>query len=112
LSASQVSSAFAFIGSTTTGFAGLSQQFSELTDPTTGLIQEQQTSYSATDTRLEGNISDLNARIAIQQASLTSQLQAADALQAELTSQQQELNGTIQSLNFSSFGTPASSSVG
>ncbi len=112
LSASQVSSAFAFIGSTTAGFGGLSEQFSQLTDPTTGLIKEQQTSYSATDTRLEGNISDLNARIAIQQASLTSQLQAADALQAELTAQQQELNGTIQSLNFSSFGTPASSSVG
>jgi flagellar hook-associated protein 2 len=112
LSASQVSSAFAFIGSTTAGFGGLSEQFSQLTDPTTGLIHEQQASYSATETRLESNISDLNARIAVQQASLTSRLQAADALQAELTAQQQELNGTIQSLNFSSFGTPASSSVG
>jgi flagellar hook-associated protein 2 len=112
LSASQVSSAFAFIGSTTAGFGGLSEQFSQLTDPTTGLIHAQQASYSATETRLESNISDLNARIAVQQASLTSRLQAADALQAELTAQQQELNGTIQSLNFSSFGTPASSSVG
>jgi hypothetical protein len=46
------------------------------------------------------------------QASLTRQLQAADALQAQLTSQQQQLNGTIQSLNYSSFGAPLSTTTG
>jgi flagellar hook-associated protein 2 len=112
LTASQVSSAFTFIGSTTAGFGGLSQQFSQLTDPTTGLIKEQQDSYTATDKRLQTNISDLTARIATAQANLTKQLQAADALQAKLTSQQQQLNGTIQSLNYSSFGAPLATTVG
>jgi flagellar hook-associated protein 2 len=112
LTASQVSSAFTFIGSTTAGFGGLSQQFSQLTDPATGLIKEQQNSYAATDKRLQGNISDLNARIATAQASLTKKLQVADALQAQLTSQQQQLNATIQSLNYSSFGAPLTNTTG
>jgi flagellar hook-associated protein 2 len=112
LTDSQISGAFTFLGSTTTGLGGLSSQFAQLTDPTIGLIKNQQDSYTATDKRLQGNISDLNARISLLQANLTRQLQAADALQAELTSQQQVLNGTIQSLNFSSFGAPATTSVG
>jgi flagellar hook-associated protein 2 len=112
LTDSQVSSAFNFLGSTTTGFGGLSQQFSQLTDPTTGLIQNQQDSYAATDKRLQGNISDLNTRISRLQASLTAQLQAADALQAQLASQQQQLNATIQSLNYSAFGAPLSTTTG
>jgi flagellar hook-associated protein 2 len=112
LTDTQISGAFTFLGSTTTGLGGLSSQFAQLTDPTIGLIKNQQDSYAATDKRLQGNISDLNARIAIMQASLTRQLQAADALQAQLTSQQQQLNGTIQSLNYSSFGAPLSTTTG
>jgi len=112
LTDSQVSAAFTFLGSTTTGLGGLSLHFAQLTDPTTGLIKNQQDSYAATDKRLQGNISDLTARISRLQANLSRQLQAAEALQAQLTSQQQQLNATIQSLNFSSFGTPASSAVG
>jgi hypothetical protein len=46
------------------------------------------------------------------QASLTRQLQAADALQAQLTSQEQQLSGTIQSLNYSAFGAAPSTSIG
>ena len=112
LTDTQISGAFTFLGSTTTGLGGLSSQFAQLTDPTIGLIKNQQDSYAATDKRLQGNISDLNARIAITQASLTRQLQAADALQAQLTSQQQQLNGTIQSLNYSAFGASPSTSIG
>ncbi len=44
------------------------------------------------------------------QTALTSQLEAADALEAQLQSQQSELTATIQSLNFTSFGVPAGSS--
>jgi flagellar hook-associated protein 2 len=112
LTDSQISSAFTFLGSTTTGLGGLSQQFSQLTDPTLGLIKNQQDGYAATDKRLQTNISDLNARISRLQANLSRQLQAAEAFQAKLTSQQQQLNATIQSLNFSSFGTPAAVAVG
>jgi flagellar hook-associated protein 2 len=112
LTDSQISSAFTFLGSTTTGLGGLSQQFSQLTDPTTGLIQGQQDSYAATDKRLQGNISDLNTRISRLQARLTAQLQTADALQAQLSAQQQTLSATIQSLNYSAFGAPATTTVG
>lgn len=112
LTDSQISSAFTFLGSTTTGLGGLSQLFSQLTDPTVGLIQNQQDSYAATDKRLQGNISDLNTRISRLQARLTTQLQAADALQAQLAAQQQTLNATIQSLNYSAFGAPATTTVG
>jgi flagellar capping protein FliD len=91
---------------------GLSQLFSQLTDPTVGLIKNQQDSYAATDKRLQGNISDLNTRISRLQARLTTQLQAADALQAQLAAQQQTLNATIQSLNYSAFGAPATTTVG
>jgi flagellar hook-associated protein 2 len=112
LTDTQISGAFTFLGSTTTGLGGLSSQFAQLTDPTIGLIKNQQDSYAATDKRLQGNISDLNARIAIMQASLTRQLQAADALQAQLTSQEQQLSGTIQSLNYSAFGAAPSTSIG
>jgi flagellar hook-associated protein 2 len=112
LTDSQIAGAFTFLGSTTTGLGGLSTQFAQLTDPTLGLIKSQQDSYTATDKRLQTNISDLNARIAIAQATLTKQLQAADAVQAQLTSQQQQLSGTIQSLNYSSFGAPLSTTTG
>ena len=112
LTDSQIAGAFTFLGSTTTGLGGLSLQFGQLTDPTTGLIKNQQDSYAATDKRLQTNISDLNTRIGRLQASLTKQLQAADALQARLTSQQQQLNATIQSLNYSSFGAPLTNTVG
>jgi flagellar hook-associated protein 2 len=112
LTDSQISGAFTFLGSTTTGLGGLSTQFAQLTDPTTGLIKNQEDSYAATDKRLQSNISDLNARISTAQANLTRQLQAADALQAQLDSQQQQLSATIQSLNFSAFGAAPSTSVG
>jgi flagellar hook-associated protein 2 len=112
LTDSQISGAFTFLGSTTTGLGGLSLQFAQLTDPTTGLIKNQQDAYAATDKRLQTNISDLTARISRLQANLTRQLQAADALQAQLTSQQQALNATIQSLNYTAFGAQVSGSIG
>jgi flagellar hook-associated protein 2 len=112
LTDSQISGAFTFLGSTTTGLGGLSVRFGQLTDPTNGLIKNQQDSYAATDKRLQTNISDLNARIGRLQANLTRQLQVADALQAKLTSQQQQLNATIQSLNYSAFGAPLTNTTG
>ena len=101
-----------FLTAGTLGLGGLSLQFGQLTDPTTGLIKNQQNSYAATDKRLQTNISDLNTRISRLQASLTRQLQTADALQARLTSQQQQLSATIQSLNYSAFGAPLTTTVG
>jgi flagellar hook-associated protein 2 len=106
LSSSQVTSAFAFLGSATTGLGGMEPQFSSITDPYSGMIEEQQASYKTTDQDLQSQITTLNARIAVMQTNLSTQLEAADALQAELATQQTELNSTITSLNYSAFGAP------
>jgi flagellar capping protein FliD len=110
LTASQVSAAFAFLGSTTTGLGGFSQQFSAITDPFSGLIAAQQAGYKRTDQDLQGQIANLNDHISILQTALTAQIEAADAFEARLQSQQGELTATIQSLNFTSFGAPTTSS--
>ncbi len=114
LSPTQIAGAFSFLGSTTTGLGGISQQFASITDPISGLIKTQTDSYTKTDQDLQSQISALNSRITIMQTALTSQLEAADAFEAQLQSQQNELTATIQSLNFTSFGAPTgtSSSVG
>jgi len=74
------------------------------------LIKDQQDSYQKTDLELQSQINSLNQRISIMQTALTSQLQQADALEAQLESQQNVLTATIQSLNFTSFGVPAGTS--
>ena len=107
LSASQVNSAFDFFGSPSTGFGGLSDKFSQITDPVTGLVKLQQDNYDQADKRTQSDISDLNDRIGQLQTRVAAQLQAADALQAQLTSQQSVLTATLQSLNFTSFGKAA-----
>jgi flagellar hook-associated protein 2 len=111
LSSSQISSAFSFLGSTTTGLGGFSQQFATITDPYSGLIKTQQDNYQQTDQHLQTQINDLNQRISIMQTSLTSQLETADALVAQLTSQQNELTATIQSLDYTAFGVPTGTST-
>jgi flagellar hook-associated protein 2 len=110
LSSSQAASAFAFLGSATTGLGGLSQQFVSITDPYSGMIFEQQSAFTTTDQNLQSQISSLNARISLMQSNLSTQLEAADALEAQLTSQQNELSSTIQSLNYSAFGANAATS--
>ncbi len=107
LSASQVNSAFDFFGSPSTGFGGLSDKFSQITDPVTGLVKLQQDNYDQADKRTQSDITDLNDRIGQLQTRVAAQLQAADALQAQLTSQQSVLTATLQSLNFTSFGKAA-----
>jgi flagellar hook-associated protein 2 len=110
LSSSQISAAFTFLGSASTGLGGFSQQFASITDPLSGLIATQQAGYKQTDQNLQNQISSLNDRIGILQKALTAQLEAADAFEAQLQSQQNQLTATIQSLNFTSFGVPPTTS--
>jgi len=93
-----------FLGSTTAGPTAMQAQFTQLSDPTTGSIQAQETQWTATDARLTTQVSDLNARITAMQTALQSKLQAADTLLAGLASTQNVLTSSIQALNFSSFG--------
>jgi flagellar hook-associated protein 2 len=104
LSSNQVSSAFDFFGSESTGFGGLSGKFSQITDPVSGFVKLQQDSYDLADKRIQNDIADLNDRIGQLQTRVAARLQAADALQAQLTAQQSLLSATLQSLYFTSFG--------
>ncbi len=104
LSSKAISDAFSFLGSDTSGFGQLADNLTAISDPITGLIKVQTDQYDATDTRLTDQISDLTARINAMQTAMSTKLQAADALVAQLASQQSLLTASIQSLNFTSYG--------
>lgn len=104
LTDSQVASSFALFGSTTTGLGGLQSAFTAITDPISGTIATQLGADSITTTRLTAAIATMNAQIQKQLETLLSQLQAADAQVAVLASQQNILNASISSLQFTSFG--------
>lgn len=100
----QLSDAFQFFGSATTGFGALAGSFTELTDPVSGLITIQQQSYSTADQRLQSQIKQLSDQINTMQSNLLQQLEAADAVVAGLESQQQIVTASIQSVNLALYG--------
>lgn len=105
LSDSQISDAFKFVGSATTGLGGgFSATFSQFSDPVTGLIKIEQDGFSTTDQHLQDQITTLTDRINAMQTNLVSQLQAADAMLAGLQSQQQTLTASLQGLNLVLYG--------
>lgn len=105
LSSQQISDAFTFLGSATTGFAGLSSStVSELSDPVTGVIAAESAGLQQTDQSLQAQISTKNAQIAALQTSLTAQFEAADALQAELQNQQEEVSASLQGVSLVLYG--------
>jgi flagellar hook-associated protein 2 len=104
LSATQVSDAFKFIGSATNGLGGFSASLSQYSDPVTGLVQSEVTGLKQTDQNLQDQIDTLTTRAAAAQTALTSQLEAADALQSELQQQQQELTASLQGLSLVLYG--------
>jgi flagellar hook-associated protein 2 len=104
LSNTQISDAFKFLGSASTGFAALASNFSQLSDPFSGLIQTQESGYDSANTQLGNQITTLQLRAAQVQKSATAHAQAADALVARLQSQQNTVNASIQSVNYALFG--------
>ena len=103
-SSSRLSDAFQFLGSTTTGFGALAGALNELTDPVSGLITLQQQSYTTADQRLQDQIGTLSSQINTMQSNLLQQLESADAIVAELESQQQIITASVQSVNLSLYG--------
>jgi len=95
---------FAFLGSTTSGFGGLSRNLRQISDPVSGLIRTQQNNYDAADRRIAATIATLTERIESMQKSLTEKLQHADVLLSSLTSQQNSLDASLQSLQLLTFG--------
>jgi flagellar hook-associated protein 2 len=104
LSDSQIPDAFKFLGSSKSGLGALANNFTQLSDPLTGLIRLQENGYDTTNQELTRQISTLNTRTSQLQASMTARLQAADALVAQLQSRQNIVNASISSLNFVLYG--------
>ncbi len=111
LSDSQISSALQMFGSSTTGLGGLQQNFTALTDPTTGSIAVQQKQWSASVTRLQNQVTTMTAQVTAMEQTLNQQLQAADAQVANLASQQNILTASITSLDYAAYGYNTSSST-
>ena len=104
MSATQISDAFKFLGSSKSGLAAFANNFTQLSDPLTGMIRVQEDGYDAQNTQITDQISTLNARISQIQAFETAKLQAADALVAQLQSQQNLVNASVTSLNYVLYG--------
>jgi flagellar hook-associated protein 2 len=107
---SQLSDAFQYLGSSTTGLGALANNFTQLTDPITGLIVTEENGLTAENTSLNDQITTLNTRVAQVQASATAQAQQADSFVAQLQNEQYTLDASIQSLNYVLFGKPTSAS--
>jgi flagellar hook-associated protein 2 len=104
LSDSQISDAFQFLGSSNSGFAALASNFTQLTDPITGMIQAQISGYDTTNTDLGNQIATAQAYATEVQQNATTQAEAADALVAQLESEQNIVDSSIQSVNYSLYG--------
>ena len=108
----QLSDAFSFLGSSTTGFGSLAAKFTQLSDPASGLIQSQSQGYDVATKRLTDKISVVQAQITGLQTSLSARLQKADALLASLESQQKVLTASVQSVDFALYGKNFGASTG
>ncbi len=104
LSPQQISDAYSFLGSSTTGLGALANNFTGITDPIEGLIALQQNNYTTEDNQLNNQITNETAEATLAQNTLTQQVQAADALVANLQSEQNDVNAQVQSLNYVLYG--------
>jgi flagellar hook-associated protein 2 len=111
LSDSQIASSLSLLGSSTSGIGGLESAFNAVSAGVTGTIAEQETADTATTTRLNAQIATLTAQLTTSETTLNTQLEAADASVADLTSEQNLLTSSIASLNFTSFGYQSQSSA-
>jgi len=104
LNQQQISGALSYIGSTTTGLGGFSQQVTEFSDPVTGLIQSEVSGLKQQDSDLQSQVSTLQTQLNNMQTALTAQYESADAQQYELQQQQQNLSASLQGLSLVLYG--------
>jgi flagellar hook-associated protein 2 len=104
LSSGDITSSLSFLGSSTTGLGGLQSAFTAITDPVSGTIATQENEDKTATQQITSQISTLNDQINQTETQLNSQLEAADALVADLQSQQSVLSSSIQALNYTTFG--------
>ena len=104
MSSSQLADALTFLGSSTTGFGALASNFTQISDPISGIIQQQVTSYNSEDQSLQNEVTNDTANINTLTSNLQSQLEAADASIANLETQQQVLTSSIQAVDLTLYG--------
>jgi flagellar hook-associated protein 2 len=104
LSETQISDAYKFLGSSNSGFAALASNFTQLSDPVTGTIEAQINGYQSEISSLQGQITNAEAYVNQVQQTATQQMEAADALVAELQQQQTDLDASIESVNYVLYG--------
>jgi flagellar hook-associated protein 2 len=104
LTSTQISDGFTFLGSATSGVGGFSTRLTQFSDPITGLIKAKEDGIDRTDKSLQRQITTLTDRINIMQTNLLRQMEAADAAQAALQSQQSGLNASLVSLSYVLYG--------
>lgn len=104
LSASQLTAAFQFLGSATSGLGALANNFDAISDPVTGAVQSLVTDDNTTLTSLNDQITDMSNTITQNLTALQSQLEAADSSAAQLESQQSLLTSNIDALNYTTYG--------
>ncbi len=104
LSETQLSDAYKFIGSSNSGFAALASNFTQLSDPVTGTIEAEVSGDESEVTSLQSQISTAEAYVNQVQQTATQQMEAADALVAELQQEQTDLDASIQSVNYVLYG--------
>jgi flagellar hook-associated protein 2 len=109
MSSSQLTNALGFLGSTTSGLGGFSQNFDQFGNSVTGLIQTEITSDTASDVDFQKQIDTTTDQINAMQKNLASQIEASDTLESEYESQQTELTATLQGLDLVLYGKAAGS---
>jgi len=110
MTSGQLTNALSFIGDGTTGISSLASSFTAFSDTTSGVIQRDITQDQTSEQRLQDQIDAMNVRIQTAQKAEMAKLEAADALLAKLSSQQSLLTASIQSLNYTLYGSSTSSS--
>ena len=107
LTDSQVADGFSFVGTATSGLGGFAASLTTFSDPIEGLIKVEQDGISRTDQSIQSQVATLNDRISTMQSNLLLQLEKADALQAQLQSQQTSLTASLQGLSLVLYGKSA-----
>ena len=112
LSTSQITAAFQFLGSSTSGFGNLANNLDAISDPATGAVNSLVTHDNTTLNNLNTQMSTMSNTIMQNLLALETQLQKADSSAAQLESQQSLLNSNIAALNYTTYGQSTLSNQG
>lgn len=104
MSDAELEKAFALLEDSPGSLGALAAEIEAMSDPVTGIITYELSSYDETDKRLTSQIEALSERVSATQSTLFAQLQAADALLAQLESQQTIIEASLDSLKLVLFG--------